>query len=146
MRARDFIAESLDVSFPYTWQEKSSDSWYAVVDSNEIKMDLHAYVINDRGWEISWERDGAVGRIKTDPTLARKIIATVNDMVSEFVNTVKPEYVFLSTTTQDSGKASLFFRILEKLGYHGHHVSDPAELEDYNLYDEYTWYIFEKNS
>ena len=144
MIVKEIITESLNTPFPYTWTEKTSNSWYAKVNSNDIEMDCHFYVINnedgdDIGWEFSWERDSSVGRIDTDKTLVRKIISTLTNMINDFVNTIKPEDIFFSTTTYDPSKASLFIKIFQKFGYHGEQLPD-YKVDELQLYNEYTWY------
>lgn len=143
MRITEILLESLDAPYQFAWAQKDASGWYGkflAADNSEIIFS--ASQPSDYGWEISWTRDLSSTRIKTDPRVAREILATVNAMINEFVTTVRPENIYVALTSPDQTKMNIYTRILDKLGYTGYLEDDEDVLEEHNLTPEYTWYIF----
>lgn len=137
------VTESLNRPGQYAWQEKSNSAWYGTFQASDgSSVEFSATMPNYEGWEISWTRNNISTRIKTDPGVAREIFATVYAMIQEFVTAMRPDLIFVALNGPDDTKMSIYHRILSKMGYSGYQVTDDEELEQYDLYPDYIWYIF----
>ncbi len=141
MRILD-LTESLNDPLNYTWKQKTSSEWYGEFVAEDNSNVVFSATQLGEGWEISWLRDNISSRIKTDPSVARRILATVNAMIADFITAERPETIFVALTSPDQTKMNIYHRILNKLGYTGYLEDDEEVLEQYDLDTDYTWYIF----
>ena len=106
------ITESFNRPGQYQWLEKTKYEWYGTFRASDgSNVEFSASMPNDDGWEISWLRNNSSTRIKTDPSVAKEIFATIYTMIQEFVTTVRPENIFVALNGPDDTKMSIYDRI-----------------------------------
>jgi hypothetical protein len=143
------LDESLNKSYPAVLKKTGKTEYRSTVkldDGGELKMDIegdeHIDDYDELDWSINFERNGS--QSVTGEGDAMRIMATVMNLIAQFIKKENPKYVNLSAAKAQTGKKGmqgrerLYARLIKKT------VGNKYEVDTDTSSSGTVWYIKRK--